>query len=191
MIKKLALATLATTTLLTAQSEVNINVNDEALNLSGALYLNDVYNLDYTSKYYFGAGFLRTSQSGEDNHNLMNLNLKVMNTFPNAKGLTFGMGLKALYLDHSHADMNALALGLMAKYDILPKLNIDASIHYAPKVLTYRDGDSHREFDINLNYAVINNGYVYIGYRDLETKLDHNGEIEYNENPYIGFKFLF
>ena len=191
MVKKIVAATALTATMAFAQSEIDINVNNKSYELSGSLMINDIYGLDYMSKYYVGAGILRNAESSKPNHNLMNLNFKVLNAFPDAQGLTLGIGAKFVYLDHSHVDMNAIAFGIYGQYDITPRFHVDAQVHYSPKVLTYSDGDYHREARANVNFAIVNNGYIYAGYRDIKTKLDGKGSVKYNDNPYIGFKFLF
>lgn len=190
MLKKVLFGSIVASSLLMAQSEVDVNVNGNTYEIGGNAYLNNFYYLNDNSKYYFGVHFLGTDENDELKQKLIAADIKVMNAFSNEYGLSFGLGMKGVYTDSKKANMLAVGLGAFAKYAYNENLFVDASYHYAPQVLSYMDGDRYREFRSTINYAVVQNGYIYTGARVIKADFkDH--VVDFDKSAFVGFRFTF
>lgn len=101
-----------------------------------------------------------------------------------------GLGVK---LNHTE-DFVSIPLGLEAQYKLpintaMP-LYIGAAIYCAPEVLSMDKADGFLEYRANADLQVIENGYITVGYRHMDTNYKR-GDIEYNDSVYIGMKFEF
>ena len=78
----------------------------------------------------------------------------------------------------------------MITHKMLLNRDINASVYYAPSVLSFSDADSYFETRISYDIEVIDNGKITLGYRKMDTNYDA-GDFTYNDSWYAGFKFSF
>lgn len=174
-----------------AQSEARINVNDKALEVAVDVYMNYYYVLDNSSKYYFGANYIKGENDLNKDASLTSANFRVIGETGNEK-LSVGMGMKVTMVDNDiDDDFIVIPLGVHAKYKVSSKLSVDGSIYYAPSVLSFSDAKRFFSSEVNVNYQVVNNGFAYLGARRIDTKYENKNDIEFDKSLYAGFKFLF
>ena len=189
MLKKILLGTLLFSSVAFAQNEIEANINEDSYEISVDAYLNDYYMLNDNSKYFLGFKVLGVDKDSQENKKLWSMNAKVMNQSSNGYGFNFGLGLKGLVAD-ADKDMSVVAFGIFVEYAFYDALNINASYHYAPEVLTFSGGKNYKETRIALDYELVNNGFITVGYRDIETEFD-DSNVNFDDSAYAGFKFKF
>jgi len=186
-IKKLCLASLLTVGLLHAQSGVGLNVNDEDLELRAAIDLNAL-----TSSYSEGTSYtLDVSYLDTDRDNLMTVGVSAESTFQGVEGLALGLGMKSVFTD------NFIAVPFLAKakYTLpfgysVPKTTLATSFAYAPSVLTFRDGESYREFRVEADMELVTNVHLFAGYRNIHTEYEIHDHT-FNNSFYGGMQLNF
>ena len=190
MLKKVFVGMCVASSLMFAQNEFDINVNNDTLEVGANIYMNDFYMLDDSSKYYLGASYLGSEEDNQNTQNVMSINFKVMNSMSDNYGFSLGMGIKAVYADNGYNSFTAIPLGLFLKYEFNDRLHFDGEIHYAPNILSFSDADNYKDTRVKANFKVVENGYAYVGARRMSS--DYKGiDVEFDKAVFAGFKFLF
>ncbi len=202
MLKKLSLLSLSAVGAL-AMHTFEINVNDKDLGLSLKLDMGQFGNNVEPGTTFVGAKFLKASddhsdiENGTDIKPFYEINFLKTKSIGDA-GLSLGLGVKVNYNALGDAKFISIPLGLegiyqVPKSDIIP-ITINASVYYAPEVLTIEDANSFLEYGVNVRFEVIENGLIVLGYRNINTdyKIDNiKTDVNYNHSGYLGFKFAF
>jgi hypothetical protein len=197
MLKKV---TLLSATVLSAfamhQGEVNINSKD--LELSGRFDIGQVNDAVEPDTMFVGARYLNADADHSDNEHAdidsyFEASFLMMREVGSNSDLSLGLGVKANYAK----DFTTIPLGLEAAWqlpfrDIFP-MYLNASLYYAPNVLSFSDADSFLEYHISYDIKIIDNGRIALGYRNLDTNYETSkgGDFTYNKSWYIGFKLNF
>jgi hypothetical protein len=189
--KKILLGSLIATSLLMADNSVDVNVNADTVEVSADVYLNDMYDVNNDSNYYLTLRHLRTEKDNSNAQTLSTVGLKVLNPFTNDNGLSFGLGMKAVYTNQIGKRFLALPLSAYGKIEINELVYIDADLSYAPKVLSFSDADSYVDFRAKVNYKVLADGYIYLGARSITTKYDSGEEEKYDSSAFVGLEVRF
>lgn len=189
MLKKILLGTILVSSFAFAQNEIEVNINEDSYEVSVDAYLNDYYMLNENSKYFMGFKLLGVDSDSRESKKLWSMDAKVMNQSTNGYGFNFGLGFKGLIAD-ANKDLSAIAFGVFVQYAFDDALNLNASYHYAPEVLTFSDDKTFKEARVSLDYELVNNGFITLGYRDIETKFD-DVTLNFDDCAYAGFKFKF
>lgn len=106
--------------------------------------------------------------------------------------VTAGLGGRLLYVYKDSKNGGALAVGgqLAAKLPQYNRLGLSASSYYAPNILTVGRLDRSWENTVDLDYELIRNGNVYVGYRNLRQDVDgHRGTTD--NGFHAGFRLKF
>ncbi|MEA3383054.1 MAG: YfaZ family outer membrane protein [Campylobacterota bacterium] len=190
--KRFFLASLVTTNLLFASSSAEININNNTLELATDIYLNDTFNLNNSSNYYYGISHLRTkSDENQDSQNLTTMNFKVLNPYVDDYGMSLGIGIKTVYTSQLEKSFNAIALALYFKYELNEMFYVSIDGSYAPRVLSFMDAESYNDAKLKLNYKVLDGGYMYVGLRKIETTYENNQKVEFDDAAFFGYQFRF
>ena len=146
------------------------------------------------------AGYLETGINQEnikirgmylynDNENKNNFYLAGIKAEGNLIGFEEDNIKFSLISDFVHTKNNsAVSLGF-GIFSFIPKVEIPLFVkvegEYAPKVLSFDDADRFSRVDINFGYMPIENGEVFVGYRNIS--FNHN----YNSAAYFGLGYNF
>ena len=188
--KKILAGIVLATSLLLGQSEARLNINDKTLEIAADAYMNYFYDLDNRSRYYFGANFIKSENEDNEKTSLIGINFKVLSEVSSHKQLLLGIGIKTVLIDNGiDEDFLTIPLGLHIVYNITKHFSVDTSLYYGPKVLSFSDAKRYVAYDLNLNYEVVNNGFVYFGGRNLATQYKKIENIKFDKSLYAGFKF--
>lgn len=189
MFKKIAISSILIGSLTYVMGSADININDNTLQVGVEYNLNNSYNLSQNSNYLFTANYLRSENNAVGNtQTLTSVGVKIVNPYVDDYGFSLGLGVKGLVADNSEKTFVAAPLGIFASYMINDRFHIDGEIDYAPKVLSFSDGDSYKEWNAKVNYKVIDNGYVYVGGRSIKTSYTDGYEFSYDKTLFFGFK---
>ncbi len=190
--KKVFLSSLITSSLLLGSSSFEININNETLEVSSEVYLNDTYNVNNSSNYYFIASYLNTEdeESDKTSSSLVTAGFKVLNPYSNDNGLSLGLGVKSVYSNNEEEQFFAVPLSLYSKLELNELIYFDLGIAYAPKVLSFSDAQKYTDIKFKTNYKVLEDGYLFLGYRNIETEYE-NYIIKYDTSLFVGFQIKF
>lgn len=191
MLKKLVVGSMLLGSTLVADS-VSININSDSLELGGEINLNKIYMLNENSDYLFTASYLKGEENNVDS-NLLSVGVKALNPYLNDNGVSFGLGIKMVRPDFDGVseDFFAIPLGLFANYQVNEDVHIDGSFDYAPNVLSMQDAEKFQAWNIKANYEVIDNGFAYVGLRNIKAEYEKIGEVEFDDSLYFGYKVHF
>ena len=174
-----------------------ININDKDLEISAKFDLGQFNDAVEPDTMFIGGKFLNADSDNSSNSNAeidpyFEVNFLMMREVGNL-GMSVGMGAKLNFTDN----FSSIPLGLEFAYkipapDLIP-MKLNGSIYYAPSVLCLSDADNYLEYRISYDIEVIKNGYVTVGYRNIDTNYENNkgGDFTYNESFYAGFKIGF
>ncbi len=199
MLKKIGLISLSAASAF-AMHTFEININDKDLGLSVKFDMGQFGNNVEPGTTFVGAKFLNGSEEHSDINDISSfyeINFLKTKDIPNS-GLALGLGVKANYNKVGSNKFVSVPLGLEGIYKI-PKSNvvpitINASVYYAPEVLSLEDANEFIEYGVNVRFEVIENGLIVLGYRNINTNYKVNNvktDLQYNDSGYIGFKFAF
>lgn len=185
-LKKLFITSLLSLGFLHAQSTIGLNINDEDLEVQAAIDLNTFTNYSDGTTYLISGYYLHT-----DTDNLLALALSGESALQGVEGLTFGLGVRSIFTD------NFVALPFFGKATYvlpfdhgIPTTSVGASLAYAPSVLTFREGESYKEFRMEADMAVVQNIHLFVGYRNIDTEYDRHDKT-FNDSFYGGMKLSF
>ncbi len=204
MLKKIGLLS-SVAVMAFAFNSASLNINDKDIELSGRL---DVGQFNYNvqpNTVFIGARYLNGNQShssfASNSNGYYEVSFLMLKKVPNT-ALKLGLGVKLNYTQANLAggtrDFTSLPLGINANYRLPVNFYVpwflDGSVYYAPEVLSMSDANSFFAYRIHLDAEVIQNGYVQLGYRSINTNYKVNS-VTYNENYnhsfYAGFRFQF
>lgn len=101
------------------------------------------------------------------------------------------LGLRPFYIDVESADGFGVALGIGAEGYIVEKVSASGHLYYSPKIITGGDIDDTLDAEIRVNYQLIENGALFVGYRVFEVDGDKGGSVDVYDDPYLGIRFSF
>ncbi len=196
MLKKISIiAFLAVSAYAMHSGELNINTRD--LEVSAKLDIGQFNNAVEPDTMFLGGKFL----NGDDKHSspevnnlkpYFELNALLMREIGNM-GMSFGMGIKWNFTEN----YSALPLGFEFAYRLpvrnLVPMRLNGTLYYAPPVLSMNDADSYLEYRLSFDVEIIKNGYITVGYRNIDTNYEFGNrrDFTYNESLYGGFKVDF
>jgi len=197
MLKKITLITLCAVSAFAVHSG-EININNKDLEVGVKLDLGQFNTAIEPDTMFIGCKFINADgeHATDKPNNLdpyLEVNFLMMKPIGN-QGMSFGMGAKVA-LTENYA---AIPLGLEFTYKLpvpnLIPMYLNGSLYYAPSVLCMSDADSYLEYRISYDVEVIKNGFITIGYRNIDTNMEVNNtkkDFTFNESFYIGFKIGF
>jgi hypothetical protein len=104
-----------------------------------------------------------------------------------------GAGLRALYIGRDNKRGGALALGgqVEARYPGYDRIGLSVYGYGAPNVTTIGDVDRYYEIGIGLDYQIIKEASVYVGWRDVKTDIHDVGNVTADHSAHIGLRLHF
>lgn len=194
MLKKLALlsATVATTF---AMHVAEININDKDLELGAKLDMGQFNESVEPDTVFIGATFLKAdgNYSSPKTNSLdpfFDVSLLMIQNIRESP-FRLGLGVKANYTNK----FVSVPLGVTGEFLIesrkLVPMKLVGEVYYAPKVLSFYDGDNFFSYKLSFDIEIIKNGNITLGYRRLETNYVNNVDFVYNKSAFAGFKLKF
>lgn len=105
-----------------------------------------------------------------------------------------GVGGRAVFLDSDSGITGAaIALGgtLDGRVPDFNRIGGRAWLFYAPSVSAFDDIDKYIEFGVSVDYQLIRQASVVLGYRKLEAGLDGGPDVEIEDSAFIGLRMVF
>jgi len=179
----MAASTLALSAFLATAATSQVNANELELSIN-----EEFIDLRFTSEYeqdFSGEFALMHSDSNDLTADQVSYRF-----FTSDSDTGLQLGAKAFWLDVESEGGYGIGLGLGVTRSLSEKIAMEFQLHYAPDIITGGDFDNVLEYDVRLNFQIVENGSFFIGYRNLEAD---NGtvDIDVYEDPYFGLKFEF
>lgn len=111
-----------------------------------------------------------------------------------APGFSVGVGVKGLVAHTAGTNESAIALGGLMRYSppSISRMGILGLAYFSPNITTFGDADRYFEYRVQVEYLVIPNAAVYIGYRDIEFNLNTGqGNTTLDDGAFIGVRMSF
>lgn len=104
-----------------------------------------------------------------------------------------GIGGKAITYDAGGPDGGALAVGGYILHNLASAnlLSVRGDLYYAPSVVTFGDGNRYVEYSMRLQYQIVDQANVYLGYRNIEVDFDQFGSIDIDQSAHVGLMMHF
>ncbi len=137
----------------------------------------------------FNVGLLYT----EEDEVVGNLGIQVIDEVgENAPGLFLGVGLKLFATFPDNVDIAALAPGVTIRYSppTLDRFGVTGQLNYAPDIVSFMDADRFLAYKVTLEYGVLPQASVYVGYRKMTTKFNGNN-VTIDSAGHFGLKISF
>jgi len=195
MLKKLLLSLVLSTSLF-AMHDASVNLNDDDIEVKGNIDLGELNQSDFPDTYFLTLGFLDVDNK-ESTDPLFSAGFMLRQNINGVDDLKFGIGVKGTYTKVGSAKHAAVPINVELAYtlplDISIPIIISGAISYAPSVLSFKDADSYFEGRAELGIQIIEQGQLFVGYRQIDTDFESNygGDYGYNDSAYIGFKVRF
>lgn len=174
---------IALSALLTATSIFQVNANELELSIN-----EELIDLRFTNDYEQNfAGQLAFMHSDFNDLSADKISYRFF-TSDSESGLQ--LGAKVFWLDVEEEGGFGIALGGGISRSLSDKIDLGLQAYYAPDIVTGGDFDNALEYDVRLNYQMLENGSFFFGYRNIEAD---NGrfDLEVYDDPYFGLKFEF
>jgi hypothetical protein len=189
MIKQIIAGIIISSSLLLGSSSVELNINDNILEVLSDYSLNDVYNMSNNANYNLTLSYLKSQK--DDLNTIIATGLKIQSPYVDELGLNIGFGVKLVFADNYNDSFKAIPFNIFIDYEINNNINLNINFSYSPKILSFSNANKYQEIQIKANYEVIDNGFLYIGKRDITTDYTDGTSIKFDDDIFFGFKVLF
>ena len=171
ILKTSLFALMALIALPAAATTLDLNFNDHAFRLYGALPLNPVA-VGTTAQ--LDGSFIHSDERSGDTLDIGNIGLMATGGF-GLPGMRAGLGIKGFYADRTDFSGGGAALAAQLGWHppAFNRFGLFGYINYGPSVLVGGDFNHYFEYAVNAEYQVIRAASVYVGYRHLSLPLEH------------------
>jgi len=171
-----------------AAGSIDVDLSNDAVNLAVLTSVTD-------TKLLAGGSFLHH----EDNGEMISGSVLVAGKSKASLGQqTTGLGAKAVVfrVDGPGDDPKggALALGgfIHHTFENADLLSVRGDFYYGPSVVNFGDSDRYLEYSVRVEYALLENANVYLGYRKIDLELDNNlGSGDLEKGAHLGINLQF
>ncbi len=186
-----SLALASTTALAIASAPASAGALDINLgNNSAQFQYSSPMGRDSLGKSEFHAGFL---YNDEDNL-FFDSGILVKNEVgSNVPGVTVGVGIKGLIAKADSNDAVAMALGGQIRFapPFASRFGLAGQFYFAPDIVTFGDADRYIETGVRLEYEILPQALVYVGYRKIKFGLEVRPDVTLDEGAHVGVKITF
>jgi len=174
---------MAVSALATAHT-LDLNLNDDAVGLEYTTKLDK-------SELNLGAGLLHQ----QDNGDVFYGSLFVADNVNKQSGILAGLGGRAYFVDFDRTDESGTAFGLggFVSWEVpsVTNLSLRSDLYYAPDVLSFDELNGYLDFTARVQYRLIEQAWIYLGYRLAEAKTDAPGRAKIEEGANVGLMIWF
>lgn len=163
---------------------LDLNLNNDAVALDYSTQLNK-------SELNVGAGLLHHQDYGDVYYG----SFFVADNVNKQSGILAGIGGRAYYfdIDRSNDSGTAIGLGGFLNWDVpsVTNLSLRSDMYYSPDVLAFDEVDGYIDFTARVQYRIIEQAWVYVGYRYAEAKTEAPGKAKLDEGGHLGIMLWF
>ena len=169
--------------------ELNLQLSNDSLRL---IYAAEVFGGSFGPTDLEMAGYYN-----RESDTILHLGLLIRNdTLDNP--LIIRIGTRFYYVDagnqpgQASVTASALTFGgeLLYVPDAFNGFGVGFAYFVSPTVTTFQDADGFTEYSVIVNYSVSETTGFYVGYRNIELKLDNASDVEVEAGFMFGFRLL-
>jgi hypothetical protein len=110
-----------------------------------------------------------------------------------AANVAAGVGLRALYIGRDNEPGGALAAGgqIEARYPDFDRIGLSVYGYGAPDATSFGHVHKYWEIGVGLDYALLKDASVYVGWRDVKADLEDAGEVTADHSVHAGVRLHF
>jgi hypothetical protein len=167
-------------------------LNSHAANLAVDIG-SDVFSVELGSKSESQSNEFSVAMIHADDLHLYSFKGLVTGVLDQSANLEAALGGKAYFINYFDENIQGLALGGELNYT-LPmneKIEFHGSIYYAPSPMLTDDLDYLRDLTITASYKLIDNGILYVNYRNIQAKHESASDLKMDNGFNVGIEFLF
>ncbi|MDH5735826.1 MAG: YfaZ family outer membrane protein, partial [Gammaproteobacteria bacterium] len=101
-----------------------------------------------------------------------------------------GAGIKIIAADPLDYTLTAMSMGASVIYQH-KRFKFESSYYYAGQSLTYADGKSVSLLIVNMDYEIMHNTFIRLGYRNIKTDLNNGISADFDRGAYLGLSWLY
>ena len=167
---------------------IDVNLHDEAIRASYSMELKN-----QGTGLSADVGFLYSEDKDKLDDTLYHLGLNVSGENWSQTGtFDISLGGRLYYASPGNVDLAALGVGGTVRFSPAHRFGIGAHLFYAPGITSFMDAERFQETGIRVDYQVLPQAFVYVGYRQIEVDIDNGADdVELEDDAHIGFKLLF
>lgn len=108
-------------------------------------------------------------------------------------GLSVGVGIKGVTARAKNNNAAALAIGGLVRYAPFPdrRFGVIGQIYHSPSIVTYGKADRYTETGVRLEYEIIPQAAIYLGYRKVNFGIKLNPDATLDEGAMVGVRISF
>ena len=157
---------------------------------------NSAVALDYStqidkSELNVGAGLLHHQDNGDVYYG----SFFVADNVNKQSGILAGLGGRFYYADDDRSNQSGTALGIggFVNWDVpsVTNLSLRSDFYYAPDVLAFDELEGYVDFNARVQYRLIEQAWVYVGYRYAEARTEGPGKAKIDEGGHLGIMLWF
>lgn len=170
---------------------LDLNLNDDSMRLSYEADMSrSSKGLMFDAGYYYN-DYQDSNRSDAD---LVHLGLHVTgDNWSQAGVFNIKVGGRLIYTElTSQLDVMALGLGGEVRFSPVHRLGLGVNAYYAPRIATFMDGERYSEFGATIDYQLLKQAYVYVGYRQIDVEIEGvSQKVELDDSGHLGLKLVF
>lgn len=107
--------------------------------------------------------------------------------------LAAGLGMRGVYIGRDHDSGGAAAIGgqLEARFPGFERVGYSLYGFYSPEVVTFGEFDQYYEVGSAIDYQLLKDGSVYVGYRNVNLSLENGGHLTADNGFHVGIRLHF
>ncbi len=166
---------------------LDLNLNNDSMRLTYEADMTRDKGLLLDAGYYYND---RRSGSSAD---LAHVGLYVAGDNWSQSGVfNIKVGGRLIYTAVDPYNVMALGLGGEVRFSPVHRLGLGADAYYAPRVATFLDGERYTEYGVKIDYQLLTQAFVYVGYRKIDVEVENFGyKYRLDDSGHVGLKILF
>ena len=163
----------------TLSNQMELGINEELIDLR--------FTIDMAQDYGGELGFLHSDSEDIDSEQISYRFF----TQDKENDINFQLSAKAYLLNIEGDSGFGVALGVGINKNVTDKIKASLQASYAPDIITGGDYKNFSEWELRMNYQIVENGSIFIGLRDQEVVNESSTDIQVFDGNYFGIKFNF
>ena len=159
--------------------EIELSLSDELVDIR--------FRSDFTQDFFGRFAYMRSDSDDIDTDQLS----YTFATQGTVDRFNVILGIRPFWIDAEDEDGFGAAVGAGGDLQLTTKLIASAEFFYAPKIITGGDVDDSRDLELRLGYRIIENGSIYLGYRELEVGIEDADDIDVYDDFFVGVNLRF
>jgi YfaZ precursor len=134
-------------------------------------------------------GWMRNRDDGD----VIHAGLLLVDEASAGQDLVAGLGGRLVIIDATGLNGQAAALGGFFRYTFpsYNRLGVSGQVYFAPNVLAFGDTSRYAEISLRVQYNLLRQGHLYLGWRNVKTDFDAAPEVTIDSGFHLGIRIEF